>query len=438
MMRKIAVLAAAAFLCTGSARQAWAGATLTGETGLVTIPTTEVLTPWTIRLGTYGDGEIERDDQRFDRTDFSLGLGLLPNLELYSHIPIIYFTRSMSGVEDATSNGGLRLGFKYRLLDEADGAPASFALLGNIVVGIGSDSLPAILDRTTAFGRRETYEVMGILDRTLWKMPSGDPAILTLNAGGLFFDKPKHFSLQNQTTEFRRRFTGPNATFEDPFEFAAGVKAPLLRGNYGRLTMTGEFRGNTGTIDELSGSLPTQLFSGFRYDLPDATGLTLQGGVDFGLSGIYDNYRYLAGLTWQTPPPPAAAPVMAPPPAPPPPPPPPLKKKIVLRGVHFDFDKSNIREDSVPILREAAETLKLNPDVHVIVEGHTDSKGSDAYNDKLSVRRANAVRAYLVKLGIPANRMTVRGMGERQPVASNATDEGRAQNRRVELLVRWP
>jgi outer membrane protein OmpA-like peptidoglycan-associated protein len=111
-----------------------------------------------------------------------------------------------------------------------------------------------------------------------------------------------------------------------------------------------------------------------------------------------------------------------------------VKKKIVLRGVHFDFDKANIRSDSVPILREAASTLKENPSISVIVEGHTDSVGSDAYNLKLSHRRADAVRNYLVAHGVSASRIRTEGYGESQPVASNETADGRAQNRRVELL----
>lgn len=135
---------------------------------------------------------------------------------------------------------------------------------------------------------------------------------------------------------------------------------------------------------------------------------------------------------------PAAAPPPAPP-APPPvaqaPPPRPAKKKIVLRSVHFDFDKSIIRPDAVPVLNEAAETLKAEGGIAVIVEGHTDSVGTDAYNQKLSHRRADAVRQYLVKHGIPATRITTEGLGESRPVASNDTEDGRAQNRRVELRV---
>ena len=118
---------------------------------------------------------------------------------------------------------------------------------------------------------------------------------------------------------------------------------------------------------------------------------------------------------------------------PPPPPAPPVQKKIILRGVHFDFNKANIRSDAVPILKEAANILKENPDLKVTVEGHTDAIGSDEYNLKLSLRRATAVKEFLVKEGIAEPRLTTRGFGESQPVASNDTEDGRAQNRRVEL-----
>jgi OOP family OmpA-OmpF porin len=126
--------------------------------------------------------------------------------------------------------------------------------------------------------------------------------------------------------------------------------------------------------------------------------------------------------------------------APPPPPPaapapPPVQKKIVLRGVNFDFNKANIRADAVGILREAATILKDNPNVQVAVEGHTDSIGSDQYNLKLSLQRATSVKQFLVKEGVPDARLSVRGLGKTQPVASNDTDDGRAQNRRVELKV---
>jgi outer membrane protein OmpA-like peptidoglycan-associated protein len=127
-----------------------------------------------------------------------------------------------------------------------------------------------------------------------------------------------------------------------------------------------------------------------------------------------------------------------PPPTPTPTPeplPPPKAKRIVLRGVYFDFDKSDIRPDSRPILDEAVETLREYPNIRIAVEGYTDSIGTDVYNEKLSVRRAEAVFRYLVNHGIAPERMEVIGYGETHPVASNDTEEGRAENRRVELHI---
>lgn len=113
----------------------------------------------------------------------------------------------------------------------------------------------------------------------------------------------------------------------------------------------------------------------------------------------------------------------------------PVKRKMVLRGVNFDFDKSNIRSDARPILDAAIATLKDDPSVRVAVEGYTDSIGTEAYNQGLSQRRAQSVVDYLVAGGIARDRLQPVGMGESNPVASNDTEDGRAQNRRVELRV---
>ena len=111
------------------------------------------------------------------------------------------------------------------------------------------------------------------------------------------------------------------------------------------------------------------------------------------------------------------------------------KRKIVLRGVNFDFDKSTIRSDGKSVLDEAIRTLKEEPGITVSVEGHTDSVGSDAYNQGLSERRANAVADHLAEGGVARRRMSTVGFGEAKPVASNETEDGRAQNRRVEFRI---
>jgi outer membrane protein OmpA-like peptidoglycan-associated protein len=131
-------------------------------------------------------------------------------------------------------------------------------------------------------------------------------------------------------------------------------------------------------------------------------------------------------------PPPPSPP--APPPPAPPPPPPPAPEKIILRGVHFDFDKSNIRPQDAAVLDEAAETLKSHPNVSVDVNGYCDSIGTVRYNLKLSERRSDAVVRYLADHGVAENRLRPHGFGKTNFIATNKTKEGRAQNRRVELV----
>ena len=112
----------------------------------------------------------------------------------------------------------------------------------------------------------------------------------------------------------------------------------------------------------------------------------------------------------------------------------PIKQRIVLRGVNFDFNSADIRPEAVPVLDQGAEILAGNPGVDVRVEGHTDSVGSPEYNRTLSIRRAEAVFRYLVNRGVDPERCHVEGFGATRPIASNQTEEGRAQNRRVELV----
>ena len=117
-------------------------------------------------------------------------------------------------------------------------------------------------------------------------------------------------------------------------------------------------------------------------------------------------------------------------------PPPPPPRRIVLRGVQFSFDSSAISDESEGILAVAVQTLMENPDVQIRISGHTDYTGPEAYNQKLSERRAQAVLDNLVAAGVDAGRLTADGFGESQPIADNGTRDGRAQNRRVELNQR--
>lgn len=106
----------------------------------------------------------------------------------------------------------------------------------------------------------------------------------------------------------------------------------------------------------------------------------------------------------------------------------------VYRGVLFDTDKSTIKPEFVPMLNNAVKVMEENPGLTVRIEGHTDSRASEAYNQKLSERRAAAVKEYLVTHGVAASRMETIGYGEMRPWDTNATPEGRYQNRRVEFV----
>ena len=131
----------------------------------------------------------------------------------------------------------------------------------------------------------------------------------------------------------------------------------------------------------------------------------------------------------------AAAP--APAPAAPAPAPAPVNVEKITYGADafFDFDKSVLKPEGRAKLDDLAQKVKgINLEV-IIATGHTDSIGSDAYNQRLSERRATAVKNYLVSRGIEASRIYTEGKGKKQPVADNRTKEGRAKNRRVEIEV---
>jgi len=106
---------------------------------------------------------------------------------------------------------------------------------------------------------------------------------------------------------------------------------------------------------------------------------------------------------------------------------------VAIYGVLFDFNKSTLQPASDPVLQQVLDLLKKNPAQKIEVQGHTDNVGGDAYNQTLSEARAKAIVAWLTQRGIAGDRLTAKGLGKTRPVADNATDAGRAKNRRVEI-----
>jgi outer membrane protein OmpA-like peptidoglycan-associated protein len=115
--------------------------------------------------------------------------------------------------------------------------------------------------------------------------------------------------------------------------------------------------------------------------------------------------------------------------------PPPSTGKMQEDLAGFSFGASKLPPNAAPVINELATTLKNNPEQKVVIEGHTDNVGSPGYNQSLALERAQSVRSALVRQGVDANRITVRSLGEQNPVASNDTREGRRENRRTQVLI---
>ncbi|HEY1010351.1 MAG: OmpA family protein [Daejeonella sp.] len=104
-------------------------------------------------------------------------------------------------------------------------------------------------------------------------------------------------------------------------------------------------------------------------------------------------------------------------------------------GILFDVDQSALKSEARANIESLATSLKNNPQTNILIVGHTDATGTDAYNYRLSERRAASVKSYAVAQGISASRLTTEGRGETEPISDNTTDSGKAQNRRVEIVI---
>jgi outer membrane protein OmpA-like peptidoglycan-associated protein len=109
---------------------------------------------------------------------------------------------------------------------------------------------------------------------------------------------------------------------------------------------------------------------------------------------------------------------------------------VVLRNIFFDYDEYVLKETSHNELNRVVRLLERSADLSIEISGHTDDRGSSSYNETLSENRALAVKSYLTKHGIAAKRIATIGLGSKQPIATNETEEGRATNRRIEMKIR--
>jgi outer membrane protein OmpA-like peptidoglycan-associated protein len=221
-----------------------------------------------------------------------------------------------------------------------------------------------------------------------------------------------------------------------------------VSGTVGGTTLSGDDSDNVfayqGIVGVAYGLTPNlKLGLDYRYFGTQDPEFDVAGGGT--LESEYQTHTVMLGLRWEfgaprpmpaqvaPPPPPPPPPPPAPAAAPPPPPPPPAIQRSFL--VFFDFDRSNITPEADRVIREAAANSKRGNVSRINVTGHADRSGPDQYNMALSIRRADAVKAVLVREGIPANQIAVVGRGETQPLVPTPDGVREPQNRRVEIVL---
>ena len=257
---------------------------------------------------------------------------------------------------------------------------------------------------------------------------------LSLN---LSYDKTNHTRSNDGTGN--QKIKGDTGSLTAQYHFGqAGVDSlrPYVEGGFGH-----QSRGNVKADGHSGRDQSTLAIAGagvkyyFTNILYARAGVESDYNLDNGkwdysaLVGLGVNFGGNAGAV-------APAPTPAPAPEPTPEPEAPVAQVVrVELDVKFDFDKSVVKPNSYSDVKNLADFMAQYPDTRVEVAGHTDSVGPDAYNQKLSQRRADAVKQVLVKDGVAPSRITSVGYGESRPVADNATEAGRAVNRRVEAAV---
>lgn len=314
-----------------------------------------------------------------------------------SFVPYQQFTPIGSVIENNGARmGDIRLDAKARLLDN-EKYPVGIAVVPFVTFPTGSDS------RFVGNGKF-TGGALAVLD----SKRIADRVSLALNVGAQFRDE---VTLSPGTVIGHQLLYG-----------AAGNVAIVKKKLEGIVDVNGWT-----TFDNFfdSNNRNLEVNGGLRYFPIDKLAVTAGAGTGLQDGAGAPDFRAFLTVAYRNPREEEAAP---------PPPPEPKEEVISTNKIHFQFNKSVILPSSHAVIDEILAGIQDRSDVEgVRVEGHTDSVGSDAYNQRLSENRAGAVRQYMVGKGYPSDKITAVGMGEGSPVADNATKAGRAQNRRVEF-----
>jgi outer membrane protein OmpA-like peptidoglycan-associated protein len=403
--------------------------TATGETGLFTLLSGDTLPQGNWSFGLYfnnwdrfidvqGDNELEVD---WSRLSASLGYGITDRWEFSVMVPYDDFNLDTVGGQDIDESGlaNARLGTKFRLLGAA-GDATTLAL--NLFVELPTGDEDVAPD-DTGFGGGLAWRARSWVFDVGYRDP-GDFDDLDRPEevhAGVGYAGSVSDSLDWITELAGTFYTGGDQFFEDAYDLTTG----------GRYWFGAD--GNWA------------LNFGLRVDLNQISDIDEHCPIG-GLLGLTFFPRLIERVAPAPPPPPAPTPPPPPPapeptptpppppaPPPPPPPPPPAIEEVCL----FGAGSARVDNRCKATLDEVALRMKQEPQRYALVIGYSDSSGSDSSNTALSLRRAEAVKSYLVtRHGIDPSRITSEGRGEADPVASNDTSAGRAQNRRAVIILR--
>ncbi len=325
-----------------------------------------------------------------------LNLGLLVTV-----VPYQQFLSGPTTHDNGFRMGDIRVDAKARILDMQK-YPVGLAIVPFVTAPTGNST------HFIGNGQVTGGAVIALESKRLWNRAS-----IALNLG----------------SQFRHEVTlSPGTTIDSQFLYGAGLNVAVAK----PVEVVAELTGWTPWahfFDKNTRNL--EVDGGVRLLPAKGVALTLGGGT-----GIFDgagapDYRAFLMVSYRKP---LEEPAPVPPPAPTPAPEPAKEEVITTNRIHFAFNKAAIRPESFPVINEILDSIKGRDEIESVrVEGHTDNVGSDAYNQKLSEQRANAVKTYMVDHGYPDAKVTAVGMGKGSPIADNATKAGRATNRRVEF-----
>ncbi len=311
------------------------------------------------------------------------------------------------------------------VLGSGNGLGAELEYRANCPVGLAFGLLAADLD-----------SMLTIDTDTEWLMQNADIGFQMVSVGANF-----HLTPRSRADFFIGPFVGLIDYDDVTYDFGTARESVSLDGE-AALGL------NAGLDIPFGENAPWALTAGLRYLATSAEGNGFEVDVDPLIATLGLAYRWNGNRCGPCerpaeptppPPPPPAPPAPEPTPepvAPPPPPPPPPAPVEEREVINFDTDSARVSNIGKAKLDEVALKLKQDPELEAMVIGHTDSTGNDAINDPLSLRRAEAVKAYLVERhGIDPSRISTEGRGSREPVASNDTREGRAENRRAVVII---